>query len=88
MMILRAVRSVVHAWSPLWVGLWWTLIVGMSVDEIAAVVERNPAQPPLTNLLADQVPWWITLPFLTWFTLHMTSQYFWKEWLFGWFGTR
>ncbi len=62
-------------WERVWVLAWYALIAAMVGDELYAIAARNPALPPLTQVLVREIPWWVTVPFLAWLLGHFVAAY-------------
>jgi hypothetical protein len=62
-------------WSRTAVALWFLFIGVMTADELWSWLGRNPARPTLTDVLVQDVPWWITMTFLCWLLPHFGLTY-------------
>ncbi len=65
-------------WNRWWVWWWWALISVMVGSELFALFTgrnlRDGEDPTLTEVIVERVPWWVTIPFLGWLLVHLTSR--------------
>ena len=54
--------------------LFWALAFG--VWELWAGLDKKHDIPMLTQAVVKYVPWWVTLPLLTWGFIHFAVRYF------------
>lgn len=69
-------------WDRAWVTVWYIFIALILAYEIYSLIDNSPATPPLTQVLVREVPWWITIPFLSWLLVHFIVAY--AEYLRWW----
>ena len=69
-------------WDRVWVSVWYAFIAVMVLYELLSLLDNKHETPPLTHVLVNEVPWWVTLPFLAWLLIHFILAY--AERL-GWF---
>lgn len=63
-------------WSKLAVIGWVIILTVLAAYEIWCLVSGDPHTPPLTRVTIKYVPWYVTLPFLTWLLIHFIVRYF------------
>jgi hypothetical protein len=61
-------------WNRFWVSVWYGWIGTFVVMEAFALFHRQ-VNPPLTNVVVLEVPWWVTMPLLLWLPIHFGSRY-------------
>jgi len=58
------------------VVLGWVCLTAVVVAyELWCVLNGSTHTPPLTDVTVRYMPWWITIPFLTWLLMHFTIHY-------------
>jgi hypothetical protein len=65
-----------EAWDKGYVIGWYALIALIILYELYTLLDKRTSTPPLTRVIIQRVPWWITVPFLFWLFVHFTSRYF------------
>ncbi len=67
-------------WNKAFVWGWVAILSILIGYELYAVI-WGTQDPPLTDVVSRYLPWWITVPFLTWLLLHFAAQYKFPAWL-------
>jgi len=62
-------------WDHKYVIGWIAILTILAGYELWGVLGQDPYTPPLTQVTCRWVPWWVTLPFLTWLWLHFALRY-------------
>ena len=62
---------------------WLFWAIAFAVWEIWAGVEKKHDIPMLTQAVCRYVPWWVTLPLLSWGIFHFATRYFSKTYMAG-----
>ena len=62
-------------WDKWWVIGWILIIVGLAFYEFWSGFGPGKATPMLTQVTVRYVPWWVTMPFLTWLFVHFAIRY-------------
>ena len=57
---------------------WIAILAILAGFELFALFHRDRETPTLTRTVITYVPWWVTLPFLSWLLLHFLLRY-WRE---------
>lgn len=73
-------------WNRYWVLGWILIIIGLAFYEFWSGFGTGKQTPMLTQVTVRYVPWWITMPFLTWLFFHFLLRYTnpaYIEWLKG-----
>ncbi len=73
-------------WNLIAILYWVAWLLGFIFWETAAGLDKmgNRDIPMLTQVVVRWVPWWVTIPFLTWLWIHFAVRYFnpvYKAWL-------
>ncbi len=63
------------SWKLWALVLWAVFGLGLIGYELWCVISGDPETPPLTFVVVQYVPWWLTLPFLCWLLAHFVSHY-------------
>jgi hypothetical protein len=72
-------------WSLAYTLGWIAVALVPILYELYAVIFGKHTDPPLTDVVATYIPWYITMPvltlFLSWLWLHFAAQYTYPDWL-------
>lgn len=64
------------SWNTKAVWFWGILAGIVGGYEGFALLDGSSATPPLTHVVVDYAPPWITLPFIAWLAYHFGKRYF------------
>ena len=63
-------------WDKAYEWGWVAILAILAGYELWAVAHgKKSNDPPLTWLTIRYVPWWVTMPFLTWLWMHFAIRY-------------
>jgi hypothetical protein len=62
-------------WTRWWVIGWILIVTGLAFYEFWSGFGTGRHTPMLTHVTVRYVPWWITMPFLTWLFFHFLVRY-------------
>lgn len=67
--------SSAHAWKLVYLLVWAILGLGLIANELVAIARNNPADPPLTYVIVQYVPWPVMFVGLSWLCWHFAKYY-------------
>lgn len=62
-------------WAKAGVWGWVAILVALAGYEFWCLLSGDMQTPPLTRVTIKYVPWFITIPFLTWLWIHFAIRY-------------
>lgn len=62
-------------WDRWWVIGWVLILTGLAFYEFWSGFGPSKYTPMLTQVTVRYVPWWVTMPFITWLFFHFAVRY-------------
>jgi len=62
-------------WSKAWIYGWLAILIGLAFYEFWSLYGPEKSTPPLTHVVVRYVPWYVTMPFVTWLWIHFFVRY-------------
>lgn len=62
-------------WNKAWIVGWVLILAGLAFYEFWSGYGTGKETPMLTQITVRYVPWFVTMPFLTWLFIHFAVRY-------------
>ena len=62
-------------WNKWWIVGWILILVGLAFYEFWSGWGTGKGTPMLTQVTVRYVPWYVTMPFITWLFIHFATRY-------------
>ena len=62
-------------WDRWWIAGWVLILTGLAFYEFWSGYGPGKSTPMLIQVVVRYVPWWVTMPFITWLFVHFATRY-------------